>query len=208
LEVVGVVRDTRDVRPEDRPQPRLYWHYAFGGAQVIVRTTTPAQSAVPALRDAVAQFGTGVTVRQARPMAEVVSAAVAERRFLAGMISAYAAVALAVAAVGVFGVVAYQASDRTREFGVRAAFGATPATLTRLVLRQAAAVVGAGVGLGIPLALGSGRLLSAHLFDLSPHDPRVMAAVCLLVFMAGLGAGLLPSLRAARVDPMEALRHE
>ena len=208
LEIVGVVKDTRDVRLEEAPRPRFYWQYAFGGAQLVVRGTLSVDDMAAMLRDELSRAGPGIIVRGVRPMDEVVAAAVAERQFLMAMLSAYAAVALAVAAVGVFGVVAYQVSHRTREFGVRLAFGASPAALARLVLTEAGAVVAVGIGAGLLLTLASSRVLAAHLFELSPYDPRVIVAVSGLVLAAGLVASLLPARRAARVEPMEALRHE
>jgi ABC-type antimicrobial peptide transport system permease subunit len=141
-------------------------------------------------------------------MADIVSGTVAERRFLMTMLAAYAAVALGIAVVGIFGVVAYQVAQRTNEFGIRLALGSSPAGLMRLVLWQAVAWVMAGVGIGLVVSLGTGRLLANQLFDLSPHDPWLLGGVCLLVLGAALAASALPARRAARLDPMVALRNE
>ena len=137
LEVIGVVKDTRDVRLEEKPQPRFYWQYAFGGAQVVVRGKAPATALMPMLRDTVKQTDARVRIDSVRPMTEIVASTVAERRFLMIMVATYAAVALGIAAVGIFGVVAYQVAQRRNEFGVRLALGASPRGLMRLVLLQA-----------------------------------------------------------------------
>lgn len=206
LEVIGVVKDTRDVRLEVKPQPRFYWQYAFGGAQVVVRSSTPAKAIMPRLREIAQQIDPRVTVHAIQPMTEIVSGTVAERRFLMTMLTAYATVALGIALVGIFGVVAYQVAQRTNEFGIRLALGCSPAGLMRLVLLQAGRLVAAGVLIGLLISLGTGRLLASQLFELSPHDPWLLGCVSLLVLGASLAASTLPARRAARVNPMEALR--
>jgi putative ABC transport system permease protein len=208
LEVIGVVKDTRDVRLEARPQPRFYWQYPFGGAQVVVRVSAPAATIIPRLREVATQMDSRVILQGIQPMAEIVSSTVAERRFLMTLLGAYAAVALGIAVVGIFGVVAYQVARRTDEFGIRLALGASPESLVRLVLGQSLRTIASGMVLGVLLALGTSRLLSSQLFELSPHNPWLLGGVCLLVLGASLSASALPARRAAKVDPMEALRSE
>jgi len=208
LEVIVVVKDTRDVRLEEKPQPRFYWQYAFGGAQLVVRGKAPASVLTPLLRDAVRKTDARVRMDSVRSMEEIVAATVAERRFLMVTVATYAALALGVATVGIFGVVAYQVAQRTNEFGIRLALGASPSGLMRLVLGQTLRVVVLGVVIGVALSLGTGRLLASQLFELSPHDPRLLAGVGLLVIGAALAASALPSRRAATVDPMVAMRNE
>ncbi len=208
LEVVGVVKDSRDVRLEEKPQPRFYWQYTFGGAQVVVRGKAPARVLAPMLRDAVRQTDARVRLDSVRSMEEIVAATVAERRFLMIMVAAYAALALGIAVVGIFGVIAYQVAQRTDEFGIRLALGANPAGLMRLVLAQALRVVAVGVLIGLLLSLATGRLLTSQLFELSPHNPWLLGGVSLLMLSAALAASALPARRAAKVDPMVALRSE
>jgi len=208
LEVIGVVKDTRDVRLEERPQPRFYWQYAFGGAQVVVRSSAPANAILPQLRDIAQTMDARVSVQDIREMSAIVSGTVAERRFLMALLTAYALVALGIAVVGIFGVVAYQVAQRTDEFGIRLALGASPAGLVRLVLTQALRVVALGVAVGLLFSLGAGRLLASQVFELSPHEPWLLGGVSLLVLGAALAASALPARRASRVDPVVALRNE
>lgn len=206
LEVIGVVKDTRDVRLEARPQPRFYWQYAFGGAQVVVRSAAPAGAVIPQLRDIARQMDARVAVQDIREMSAIVAGTVSERRFLMTLLAAYALVALGIAVVGIFGVVAYQVAQRTDEFGLRLALGSSPAGVMRLVLGQALRVVATGVLIGLLLSLAAGRLLTSQLFGLSPHDPWLLGGVSLLTLGAALLASALPARRATRVDPMAALR--
>jgi len=208
LEVVGVVKDTRDVRLEEKPQPRFYWQYAFNGAQVVIRSDVPSRALIPMLRDSVQKTDGRIIIHEIQPMTEIVSGTVAERRFLMAMLVAYAAVALAIAAVGIFGVVACQVAQRTNEFGIRLALGASPRGLLRLVLMQAGRFVGAGLAVGLALSFATNRLLSSQLFGLSPNDPILLATVSVVLMLIALFACWLPARRAARVDPMEALRQE
>jgi predicted permease len=208
VEVVGVVKDTRDVRLEEQPQPRVYWHYAFGGAQVVVRSVVPPRVLMPLLRDTVLPIDRRIVIREIAPMTEIVSRTVAERRFLMVMLAAYAVVALGTAAVGIFGVVACQVAQRRREFGVRLALGASPRRLSRLVLMQAGRVALAGLAVGLAISLASNRLFASQLFGVSPDDPVLLMTVSLILLAVTLLASLLPARRAGRVDPMEPLRCE
>jgi putative ABC transport system permease protein len=208
LEVVGVVKDTRDVRLEEKPQPRFYWQYAFGGAQVVVRGKMPATALTPMLRDAVNQTDARVRIDSVHPMTEIVASTVAERRFLMIMVTAYAAVALSIASIGIFGVVAYQVAQRRNEFGVRLALGASPRGLMRLVLLQAGRLTLVGLSIGLGVSFATNRLLASQLFGLSPHDPFLLTTVSVVLLAVALLASFLPARRAANVNPMEALRCE
>jgi putative ABC transport system permease protein len=124
------------------------------------------------------------------------------------ILTAYAVVALGIATVGIFGVVACQVAQRTNEFGIRLALGATPAGVIRLVLAQAIRIITIGLALGLLLSLGSTRLLASQIFELSPNDPLLLGILSLLVFCVALAASFFPARRAAKVDPMVALRYE
>jgi ABC-type antimicrobial peptide transport system permease subunit len=117
-------------------------------------------------------------------------------------------VALGIAAVGIFGVVACQVAQRTNEFGVRLALGASPRGLLHLVLMQAARLALLGLAIGLAVSFATNRLLASQLFGLSPHDPFLLTAVSVVLLLVALLASFLPARHAARVDPMEALRYE
>jgi predicted permease len=208
LEVVGVVKDTRDVRLEEKPQPRFYWQYAFGGAQVVIRSAVPSRALIPLLRDVVQQTDPRIIIHEIKPMTEIVSATVAERRFLMAMIATYAAVALGIATVGIFGVVTYQVAQRSNEFGIRLALGASPQRLVGLVLTQTGRLIAAGLVTGVLFSVATSRLLANQLFGMSPYEPLLLGGVCLLLLTVALLASFVPARRAAKVDPMEALRSE
>jgi ABC-type antimicrobial peptide transport system permease subunit len=163
---------------------------------------------IPLLRDSVQRTDRRIVIHEFKPMVEIVSGTVAERRFLVAMLATYAAVALGIAAVGIFGVAACQVAQRTNEFGIRLALGASPAALMRLVLAQAGWLAAVGLILGLLLSLGTGRLMASQLFGLSPHDPVLLSTVSVVLMLVALFACWLPARRAARIYPMEALRCE
>lgn len=208
LEVIGVVKDTREMGLDAQPTPHLYWQYAFGGAQVVVRSGQPAAALMPALRNIVRQMDPRVTIQAIRPFADIVADTVAERRFFMLILTAYAVLSLIMAAVGIVGTVAYQVSQRTNEFGVRLALGAMPLDLLRLVLIQVLRVTLVGVAAGVGIWLVSGRLLSSQFYQLTPDNPWMLSGASLLILCSALAASAWPARQAARVDPVEALRSE
>jgi putative ABC transport system permease protein len=130
------------------------------------------------------------------------------QRMGAMLLGFFSAVALLLAVIGIYGVAAYVAAQRTREIGIRLALGATRREIGRLVVRQGASPVAAGVVAGLGLALWAGRLAGALLYDVSPRDPLTFVAVAAILALAGIAATYVPARRAARVDPVAALRHE
>ena len=208
LEVVGVVKDTRDVRLEEQPRPRFYLHYAFGDAQVVIRSRVPSVAWQALLRGAVRDTDRRVIVHDITAMGDIVSATVAERRFLMIMLAAYAIAALGIAAVGIFGVAAFQVAQRTKEFGIRLALGATPRGLLGLVMTQAGRLALAGLALGLGCSFVTNQLLASQFFGVSPHDPWLLTTVSVALVSVALLASLLPARRAARVDPIGPLRFD
>jgi ABC-type antimicrobial peptide transport system permease subunit len=137
-----------------------------------------------------------------------VNQALVEEHVIALLSSFFAALALALAAVGLYGLMSYAVTRRTREIGIRMTLGAQPRKLLWTVLREALALALVGLGLGIPCALAASRLLASMLFGLSPHDFPTLAAVSLLLLAVALFAGYLPARRASRIDPIHAVRVE
>jgi putative ABC transport system permease protein len=132
----------------------------------------------------------------------------ARQRFATLLLGVFSVVALVIAAIGIYGVMAYNVSRRTTEIGIRLALGAQPRDVLNLVLAQGGKLVGLGLFLGLAAALASGRLLESLLFQTSPHDPLTLAAITLILALVATLACLLPARRATKVDPMVALRAE
>ena len=141
-------------------------------------------------------------------MSELVLASVARPRFNTFVLGAFAVVALALAIVGVYGVMSHAVTQRTREIGIRMAIGAAPSHVLAVVLRQGLTLTGVGAAIGVLAAAGLTRYLQSMLFELTPLDPPTFLAVAMLFLVVGLTAACLPALRASRVDPLVALRHD
>jgi predicted permease len=175
---------------------------------LVIRSETAGPSLVRRLRSAVASVDPSVPVRDVRPLTELVSGSAARARFTMLLLAAFAGVALVLGGVGVYGVVAYAVARRTREIGVRMALGARARDVLVMVLREGGVLVTAGVVLGLLGALAASRLLAGFLFGVSTTDPAVFMAVPSLLAVVALGACVVPARRAARVDPVRALRLE
>jgi putative ABC transport system permease protein len=141
-------------------------------------------------------------------MEQVVAASVTQPRFFAGLIAAFAGIALLLAALGIYGVMSYSVTQRTHEMGIRAALGARQRDLLRMVVGQGMLLAAIGLGVGLAGAFGLTRLLTSMLFGVGATDPLTFAAVSLLLAAVAFAASYLPARRAARVDPMVALRYE
>jgi predicted permease len=210
-EIVGIVGDLRHEGLQVPPRPEVYVPLAQDPLPyfaVALRTAgDPAALAVP-LREAMREIDADQPVSRLRPMAELVAAATSGTRFQGALLGAFAAVALALAAVGIYGVMAHAVAHRTREIGVRMALGAARSDIMRLVVGQGMRLAAAGIALGIGGALALTRLLSAQLFGVAPSDPATFACVTLALGAVALAACWLPARRATRVEPMAALRAE
>ena len=218
-EIVGVVADVRHQGLTLDPAPEIYVPYtqvppdlwsvfASIPLSVVVRSTAPVESVAPALRAAVRQADPEQVVSQLRPAGELISDAIARQRFSMLLLLAFGGLALTLAAVGVYGVLAYTVSQRTRELGIRLALGARAAAVRGLVLRQGLAMAFGGIVIGLVCAVALGRLLAGILYGVSSADPLVLGAVALLLGTASVFACLVPAIRATRVNPMDALRSE
>jgi putative ABC transport system permease protein len=213
VEIVGVVGDVRNVI-EDEPAPEVYVPYTvnpWGWVNVVVRTAGDPEALMPLLSRTVAAVDPDIPVAgRQRPgtMRQSVSGQLARRRFTVTLLSGFAAGALLLAALGIYGVIAYIVALRTREFGVRAALGATPRHITRLVVAQSAGVVAVGLGVGLAAAFAATRLLRNLLYGVGTTDLITFASVTVFLGAVALFASYLPARRATRVDPMVALRTE
>jgi putative ABC transport system permease protein len=210
-EIVGLVADIRDVSLARTPGPMMYVPFAqapFWGAEVVVRSRLGVVEDAAAIRTETHNIDPEVPVTRIEMLPEALQASVAKPGFRALLLGVFGAIALLLAAIGIYGVVSFSVSMRTREIGVRMALGATPASIRRLVLGESAKLVLCGLATGIPAALISTHFLSALLFAVTPADPVTYIGVAVLLTLVALTAAYLPARRAMRVDPGVALRFE
>jgi predicted permease len=207
-EIVGVVRDTKynSLRREIRAM--MYMPQGFGGASFELRTAADPQAILPAIREIVAQVNTNLPLFDVKTESEQIDRLLFQERLVARLSSFFGLLALVLACVGLYGLLSYEVSRRTREIGIRMTLGAHQRNVLKLVLRQGIvlAIVGAAVGIGV--ALGVTRYLTSMLYDVHANDPLTMIAVAVLLVLVALAACYVPARRAMRVDPMVALRHE
>src|SRR6185295_8029616 len=175
---------------------------------LIVRTTSAPLDVADAIRAQVYGLNPNLPVATVQTLASQVSLSLYPARLTAGLLGVFGLLALALAGVGIYGVVAYSVSNRTNEFGIRMALGADPGDLLSLVLKEGLVIVSIGLGLGLVLAFIVGSVVSSFLYGLSPADPLTFAAISLLLVGVALGACFVPARRASKLDPMIALRHE
>ncbi|MBV9886412.1 MAG: FtsX-like permease family protein, partial [Acidobacteria bacterium] len=161
-----------------------------------------------AVHDAFAEVDPLIPTGSTRSMEQVLSRSLALRNFMRMLLSAFAILALLLAAIGIYGVISYAVSQRTREIGVRMALGATPAGMLSLILRESLQLIFFGVVIGIAAALGLTRMLASMLYGVSSTDPLIFLSVTALLVVIALAACLIPARRAMQIDPMVALRHE
>ncbi len=209
--IVGVVADVREGPLESAAGPTLYFpqaREAFRSVAVVARTEADAAAVLPSVREAVAALDPELPVQGLGTVEQHLSSAVAEPRFNAAILASLAWLALVLACVGIYAVVAYAVGRRTREIGVRIAVGADRRDVMRLVLGDGMRLAGMGLAIGLAGALAVTRLLSGLLYDVSAADPLTFAAVAALVTLTALAATWLPARRATRVDPIRVLRQE
>jgi putative ABC transport system permease protein len=208
--VAGVVGDVRFDAIDSPPKADVYISYNQSPSQrvmVYVRTAGDPLALVGPARSALREIAPDAPVFEVRTMESRVGDAMAFARMSAVLLAAFAGVALALATLGVYGVVSFGAAERTREMGVRAALGATRGDVARLVLRQGLGIAAAGAALGLAGALAATRVLRSLLYDVAPSDPLTFAAIVALLLATVLLASWTPARRASRVAPAEVLRN-
>jgi putative ABC transport system permease protein len=214
VEIIGVVGDVRHTALQAAPEPEVYIPYTvnpWGQMNVVVRTRGDTEALLNEIPRAVSAIDRDIPVAGAqRPgaLTQAVAGQSARQRFTVTVLSGFAGGALLLAALGIFGVIAYIVTLRTREFGVRAALGATPRDIVRLVIRQTTGVVVVGLVVGFGAALALTRLMTRLLYNVPATDPLTFASLTVFLAVVALLASYFPARRAARVDPMVALRNE
>ncbi len=209
--IVGVVKDTKPLALDGKPSPEMYMPFAQRPARsmaLMIRTTSKPESVAAAVRRNVQALDRNQLAYGLRTFEGVMSEAVAAPRFRASLLGVFAAVALILAMVGVYGVMSYAVTQRTREIGIRMALGAEPRDALKMVMRQGAKLAAAGVAIGSGAAAALTWLIEGLLFDLRAADPATFVAAPLLLAGAALLACYLPARRATKVDPSVALRCE
>jgi putative ABC transport system permease protein len=209
--VVGIVGDVKSLHPQPQDVPEVYvsyWQYPMQSPVLAVRAAGDPARLAEAVRRETKRVAPGLPTPVVRTMDQVLADAVAPQRLQTELLTLFAAVALLLAAVGLYGVLAFLVGQRTREIGVRVALGAPRRGVVWLVVRQGMKFVVAGVVAGLLFALALTRLLGGLLYGVAPTDPLTFAAVTVVLLGVALAACALPALRATRVDPSVALRHE
>jgi predicted permease len=207
-EIIGVVRDAKYNSLRRDIQAMMYTPQSAGGASFEIRTAADPQAILPAIREVVAQVNTNLPLFDVKTESQQIDRLLFQERLVARLSGFFGVLALVLACVGLYGLLSYEVSRRTREIGIRLALGAQPGSVLQLVLRQGIvlAVVGAAVGIGG--ALGVTRYLASMLYDVHANDPLTMIGVAVLLTLVALAACYIPARRAMRVDPMVALRDE
>jgi predicted permease len=210
-EIVGVVGDVHDVSLGKKPEPMMYVLFAQAplyGCEVVVRSKLSASAVAAAIRTETHNIDKNLPVTDVATLPGALSASVAEPRFRTMILGLFSAIALALAAVGIFGVISYSVSRRTHEIGIRMALGAGRHDVVKLVVGECLRLTVIGVAVGILGALAFSRLLVSLLFDVEPTNPLTFVVASLLLTTVALVACYIPVRRAIRVDPVVALRYE
>jgi len=210
-EVVGVVADAREDALEKEPGPEMFVPYLQQPSfsmTFMLRTESSPLMLAGSVREAVLSIDKNQPLSDTTTMEEVIAKSVAPRRFRMLLLGLFALLALSLAMIGVYGVIAYSSTQRTHEFGVRIALGADRQDILRLVVRQGFKLALLGVTMGVAGALLLTRFLSGLLYEVSPHDPLTFAGVAALLMLVALAASYIPARRAMKLDPIVALRYE
>jgi len=210
--VIGVVGDVRHGTVEEKSGAEMYLNFRqiddWNAIEVVVRASRSPQSLAPDVRAALKAYDPTLPNSEFTTLEQIVDRAVAPRRLITNLLGAFSLLALLLASLGLYGVIAYSVGQRTRELGIRMAIGAQRGDVLRLVLREGLTTAGIGVVLGLIGALLTTRLLQGLLFGVSATNPLTFAVNAMILLAVAIAACLIPARRAARIDPMEALRHE
>jgi len=211
--VIGIAGDVRHEGLDRGLQPEMYVPFAQAPqpetvSTLVVRTSIDAASITPTARKAISAIDAALPMDQVRTMEQLISSSVAEPRFRTVLLGTFSMLGLLMASIGIYGVVNYSVTQRTREFGIHLAVGATPGRVLRVVLGEATILIAAGLGSGLIAALALMKLVARFLYGVTPLDPMTFVMVPLFLFTVALLASYVPARRATRVDPMVALRYE
>jgi putative ABC transport system permease protein len=216
--IIGVVGDVKHAGLDAETNPENYYHYlqippeamnfAESTMALVIRTSGDPAAMTASIRRELRTLDPSQPVFDVHTMQDRLYGSVAQPRFRTFLISGFAALALVLAALGLYGVVAYSVSQRTTELGIRTALGAQPGSILKLVVFRAVGLAAIGLGIGVAVSVASSRMISRFLFGVGAADPITLAGTCLIILLVALAASLVPAWRAAKVDPAIALRAE
>lgn len=211
-QIVGIAADTHYSKLRDQPPPQFYLPYVqqeqVGGMTFELRTRSSPGDLLPSLRNVVQSVDRDLPIVDLRTQRQQIDATMQMERTFAILTSSFGLLALALACVGIYGVMAYSVAQRTSEIGIRLALGAQPGRVQRMILGESTMLTGAGILVGVSGALVLGRLVKSMLYGIRANDPLTLVASVALLLLVALLASWIPAQRAAGVEPMEALRHE
>jgi predicted permease len=212
-QIVGVCRDIKYRNLKTPAEPAVYLPYrqepgSVGAMNFEIRTALPPLGVLPAIRQAVATLDRNVPLARIQTQSQLLDGSIAQERLLAAVCGGLAGFAVLLSGIGLFGLLGYQVTRRTGEIGIRMALGAAPQRVIRSILREALLLAAAGIAIGLPAALALAQIVESRLYGVAPADPLTLAAGVLVLLAIAALAAWLPARRAAKVDPMIALRAE
>jgi len=211
MTIVGIVADTRRTGYDAAVRPETYLPHAQApdsGLLIVVRTSGDPATFTSSLRSIVQTIDPGIAVQLPQPLESLLGEMTAKRRLNTLLLTVFGIVAALLAAVGIYGVIAYSVEQRTRELGVRVALGAPAGRILRLVTTEVVSLAVGGLVIGLVASMMLGRWMTSLLYQVSAADPLTFATIAVVALMTALLASLIPALRAIRVDPVKALRAE
>jgi ABC-type lipoprotein release transport system permease subunit len=212
IQIVGVCADTRYANMRDEPPPQFILPYIqqtqVGGMTYEIRTRMKPEAILPSLRRVVQRADPDLPLVNVRTQDQQIEADLQQERIFVTLTSGFGLLALALACVGIYGIMAYSVANRRNEIGIRMALGAQPGQVRGMILRESTWLAAVGIVVGVGAALGLTRLVKSMLYGIQPWDPATLAGGVLILLIVALAAGWIPARRAARVQPMDALRHE
>jgi predicted permease len=212
IEIVGIVQDAKYSDVKRVVPPQYFRPYRqeerLGFGYFYIRTATPPEQMLTTIPSVMRKLDASLPLGDVKTMEMQIRESVSEDRLISTLSLAFAVLATVLAAIGLYGVLAYTVAQRTREFGLRMALGADGGAVRGMVMRQVAVMAAVGGAIGMAIAVGVGRLAKSLLYEMEGHDPLVLAGATAALTIVALGAGFIPALRASKIDPMNALRYE